>query len=98
MAAANVRRGLPNVKGLVVLSAFETGLPNAILDGNALAVLRTAALSGLAAEHLARKDSATIGFVGCGVQARGHLDALVDVLPDLARRRSQSLRPVSQGG
>lgn len=83
VAAANSERGLANVDGLVVLSDLETGQPLAIIDGNSLTVLRTAAMSGLAAEHLARRDSMSIGFVGCGQQAHGHLEALRDVLPGL---------------
>ena len=83
VAAANAERGLPNVNALVILNDHETGLPAAILDGNSLTVLRTAAMSALAAAYLARPDSRSIGFVGCGAQALGHLDALQDVLPGL---------------
>ena len=84
VVAANGGRGLPTVNSLVTLSDFATGVPAAILGGNAVTVLRTAAMSGLAASHLARPDSRTIGFVGCGQQAHGHLDALADVLPGLS--------------
>ena len=83
VAADNSERGLPNVNGLIVVSDFTTGVPVAVLDGTNLTVLRTAAMSALAASHLARPDSATIGFIGCGAQAYGHLASLRDVLPHL---------------
>lgn len=83
VSADNDRRGLPNVTGLIVVSDFTTGVPVAVMDGTSLTVLRTAAMSALAARHLARPDSASIGFVGCGAQAHGHLAGLRDVLPGL---------------
>lgn len=85
VAADNGRRGLPNVNGLIVVSDFTTGVPVAVLDGTSLTVLRTAAMSALAAFHLARPDSSSIGFIGCGAQAYGHLPSLRDVLPGLRK-------------
>jgi alanine dehydrogenase len=84
VSADNDRRSLPNVTGLIVVSDFTTGVPVAVMDGTSLTVLRTAAMSALAARHLARPDSASIGFVGCGAQAHGHLASLRDVLPGLS--------------
>ena len=85
VSAENAGRGLANVNGLVILSDRATGVPMAILDGNSVTVLRTAAMSALAAQHLARADSRSLGLVGCGAQAHGHLAALRDVLPGLYR-------------
>src|SRR6185503_7684751 len=62
VAAENAARGLAGVNGLVILSDFATGVPAAILDGNVLTVVSTAAMSALAAEYLARQDSESIGF------------------------------------
>src|SRR4051794_26948931 len=83
VAAENATRGLPHVSGLLILSDFVTAAPVAIIDGNSLTVIRTAAMSALAAEYLARRDSESVGFIGCGAQAHGHLVALCDVLPNL---------------
>ena len=40
-------------------------------------------MTAIAVQKLARADSVSIGFIGCGVQARSHFDVLRLVLPDL---------------
>jgi ornithine cyclodeaminase/alanine dehydrogenase len=85
VSAQNGHRGLPNVNALIVVSDFTTGVPIAVMDGTSLTVLRTAAMSALAAHYLARPDSTSIGFIGCGAQAYGHLTSLRDVLPRLRK-------------
>lgn len=82
--AGNAERGLPNIHGLIVLSDLETGRTRAIMDAGWITAARTAACTAIAARHLARPDSRHAGFVGCGLQARANLDALLRVLPDLA--------------
>ncbi len=47
-------------------------------------------MTAIAVQKLARADSVSIGFIGCGVQARSHFDVLRLVLPDLRGRRMQS--------
>jgi alanine dehydrogenase len=77
----NHGRGLPHINGLVILSDFATGVPAAIVDGNWISAKRTAAIGVLAAKYLARADSAVVGFIGCGVQARSNLAALRTAFP-----------------
>jgi len=77
----NRERGLPVLRSLVSLLDSEAGEPLAVLDGNWVTAKRTAALSAVAAKRLARPDSACIGFIGCGVQARSHLEAFCDLFP-----------------
>lgn len=90
IVAENSSRGLPNVAALIVLNDLETGQPLAILDGDWITAARTAAMTAVAATHLARGDSRSIGFVGCGVQAQSHLSALTSALPGLSRLRAYS--------
>jgi ornithine cyclodeaminase/alanine dehydrogenase-like protein (mu-crystallin family) len=71
----NAARGLPQVSGLMILNDPETGIANAILDASVITASRTAAASALAARYLARRDSETLGILGCGVQGRSHLEA-----------------------
>lgn len=77
----NAERGLPTLNSLITLLDGETGLPIAVVDGNWVTAKRTAGLSAVAAKRLARADSAIAAFIGCGVQARGHLEAFSDLFP-----------------
>jgi alanine dehydrogenase len=77
--------GLPNVSALVALSDLTRGVPVAVLAANRITALRTAAMSAIAAQRLARADSAVAAFIGTGVQARSHLAALTPLFPKLAR-------------
>jgi ornithine cyclodeaminase/alanine dehydrogenase len=78
---SNPDRGLPQINGLVTMLDSETGLPAAILDGNWVTAVRTAGLSAVAARHMANDASESVGFVGCGVQARSHLRAFAQMFP-----------------
>ena len=79
------REGAVPISALVLLADVVTGEPVAIMDGAWITAARTAAMSALAASHLAWRDASAIGFIGCGVQARSHLAALRCVLPKLER-------------
>ena len=77
----NPERDLPQVTGLIITNDPETGLPVSVLDCTWITTVRTAASSALAAEYLARKDSKTLGILGCGVQGRSHLEAFTHAFP-----------------
>jgi ornithine cyclodeaminase/alanine dehydrogenase-like protein (mu-crystallin family) len=77
----NRDRGISVINSLVTLLDSETGLPLAVVEGNWVTARRTAGLSAIAAKRLARPDSASIAFIGCGVEARSHLDAFCDLFP-----------------
>lgn len=77
----NPKRGLPQINGLVAMLDSSSGLPAAILDGNWITAVRTAGLSAVAARRLANPDAQSVGFVGCGVQARSHLQSFADLFP-----------------
>ena len=81
LSDANAARKLPHLGSLIVLSDLASGMPVAFLDGTWITAARTAAMSTVAARRLARPDSKRIGFIGSGVQATGHLAALLDAFP-----------------
>ena len=54
----------------------ETGEPLASMDGSLITEMRTAAVSAVATDKLARKDASVLAILGAGVQARSHLAAL----------------------
>ena len=76
-------------QGLVVLFDTEYGLPTAILDASEVTAIRTAAASGVATELLAREDATELAIIGSGVQARTHLEAMIEARP-IARVRVYS--------
>jgi ornithine cyclodeaminase/alanine dehydrogenase-like protein (mu-crystallin family) len=79
--AGNPARGLPFIHGIYVLFDREGLVPEAILDGTALTAIRTAAVSALATEHLARPGAGRVVVFGAGAQARVHALAMCAVRP-----------------
>ena len=75
----NKHYGLPAVMALIILSDPKTGFPLAVMDGTHITNLRTGAAGGVAAKHLANKDSKIVSLIGCGVQARTQLMALKEL-------------------
>ena len=63
---SNREHDLPTVHALYVLSDTDTGAPLAIIDGEALTLRRTAAVSALASRFLSRADSRSMLMVGTG--------------------------------
>lgn len=65
----NPGRGLQTVTAFGVLSDVDSGYPIFISEMTLLTALRTAAVSGLAARHLAPPDSTRAAFIGAGSQS-----------------------------
>ena len=65
--------------GLVLLFSAETGEPLAIFPDGIIQGIRVAASSALAARFLSREDSAIVGILGSGWQARAHAKAMCSV-------------------
>ncbi len=83
--SSNALHGLPNIMGLIILNDVATGRPLAVMEGGLITAMRTAAVSAVAAAHLAKPGAATLGIIGAGVQGRYHLTALKTVLPQIRR-------------
>jgi ornithine cyclodeaminase/alanine dehydrogenase len=66
---------LPAVMGVYILSDPETAFPLAVMDGTRLTAFRTGAAAAVASKLLAVKRPSTVGFIGCGTQARSILAA-----------------------
>jgi ornithine cyclodeaminase/alanine dehydrogenase-like protein (mu-crystallin family) len=69
-------RDVPTHHALIVLFRPETGEPIAVMDGTLITEVRTAAVSAIATDLLAREDVKVLCLLGSGVQARSHLQAL----------------------
>lgn len=74
---------VPGIHATIILNDCASGRPLAVMEGNVLTGIRTAAMSAAAAVRLARPDSKRLGIVGCGLQARTHLKALKAAIPSL---------------
>lgn len=77
----NPARGLSGVNGAIMLLDSETGQLHAVMGANWVTAVRTAGLSAVVAKRLANPGSASIAFIGCGVQAQSHLDTFADLFP-----------------
>jgi alanine dehydrogenase len=67
---------VPTHHATILLFKPETGEPVVTMDGRLITEVRTAAVSAVATEHLARPDASVLAIIGSGVQARSHLEAL----------------------
>jgi len=65
--------------GAVMLFDADTGLPLALLEGGTLTAIRTASMTALATDALARPDARTLLIIGTGEEAWYHARALLHV-------------------
>lgn len=79
----NQAKGLPYISGLLILSDPDTGLPLAVMDCAWITAQRTAAVSGLAARHLAPPGAEIAALLGAGVQGRTQVRALATEVKSL---------------
>jgi ornithine cyclodeaminase len=68
-------------QGVVLFFETERGLLRAIVDATSITAIRTAAVSGLATDLLARPDAGDLAIIGAGTQAHTHLQAMRAVRP-----------------
>lgn len=83
--AENPKKGLPRSVLTVTLNDKDTGEPLAFMSANLLSAARTGAVPGVAARHLARKDSEVITVLGCGQINRSCLRSIVTQLPNVKK-------------
>jgi ornithine cyclodeaminase len=72
------KNGLINHQSTVFLFEPETGRVKAIVGGNYLTALRTAAASSVSIKHLAREDATVLGMLGAGHQATFQMRAALE--------------------
>ncbi|WP_108485382.1 iminosuccinate reductase BhcD [Oceaniglobus ichthyenteri] len=72
------KQGIINHQSTVFLFDPDTGRVKAMVGGNLLTALRTAAASSVSIKHLARKDAKVIGMIGAGHQATFQLRAALE--------------------
>ncbi|QBY02731.1 ornithine cyclodeaminase family protein [Rhodophyticola sp. CCM32] len=74
----NADKGLTNHQSTVCLFDPDSGRLKALVGGNYLTALRTAAASSVSIAHLARRDAKVLGMVGAGHQSTFQLRAAAE--------------------
>ncbi|WP_304614832.1 iminosuccinate reductase BhcD [Paracoccus sp. (in: a-proteobacteria)] len=74
----NADKGLTNHQSTIFLFDADTGRCRAVVGGNLLTALRTAAASAVSIRHLARPDARVLGMIGAGHQSTFQLRAALD--------------------
>lgn len=74
----NLKQGLTNHQSTVFLFDPDSGQVKALVGGNYLTAIRTAASSAISIAHLARPDAKVLGMVGAGHQAAFQLRAAAE--------------------
>jgi ornithine cyclodeaminase/alanine dehydrogenase-like protein (mu-crystallin family) len=72
----NAGTTLPTHMAVIALFDPKTGEPLALMDGRYITELRTAAVSAVATDALAARETKVLAILGAGVQAQAHLEML----------------------
>lgn len=75
----NVALGKHTHLAMIQLFRSDTGEPLAVMDGRLITEMRTAAVSAVAVDLLAKPDAKVLAILGSGVQARSHVKALSQI-------------------
>ena len=79
----NYKHNLPQTSGVMILNCHETGWPIAIMDAIWVTAKRTAAVTAIACEYLANKNSEVVAMIGAGVQGKEHTELFPKIFPKL---------------
>ncbi len=74
----NMDKGLTNHQSTVILFDADTGKVKALVGGNVLTALRTAAASSVSIKYLAPKGSKVLGMIGAGHQSGFQMRSAVE--------------------
>jgi len=79
--AGNLARGLTSHLATILLMDPDTGALVALMDGRYITEARTAAVSAVSVDRLARTTATRLAVIGSGVQAGSHIEAIRHVRP-----------------
>lgn len=94
------KRGMERASALITLNDPETNYPIAVMEGSLISGMRTAAVTVIAARHLARQGFTTVAVMGAGIIARMQIQSLLEQFPaiehlylfDLSRAAAERLQ------
>ncbi|MFP6743421.1 MAG: ornithine cyclodeaminase family protein [Alphaproteobacteria bacterium] len=88
----NWKHGLPSEVGMLTLYDPRVGTPRCLMDATVLTWLRTGAVTGVGARHLARRDATVLGHIGARGSAFSNIAAVAASFA-LTEVRIASARP-----
>lgn len=86
-------RSCDRASALIILNDDETHFPIAVMEAGRISALRTAAVTGVSARHLARKEFAEVAVVGCGPIGRTQIQMFCEQFEHVRRIRLFDLNP-----
>jgi len=75
----NPKGSLEVIQAVYLLLDPESGVPLALMEGRFITAIRTAAASAVATKHMITPGPKRLAVFGAGVQARFHIDAMIEV-------------------
>lgn len=87
------RHNRARASAVIVLNDPATHYPVAIMEGSVISGMRTAAVTTVAARHLARAGFEHVACIGCGPIAEMQLQTLLEYFPGVARVLLFDLQP-----
>jgi alanine dehydrogenase len=92
----NIRRGIPDSSGIIILNSPDDGRPCCIMEGMHITFVRTAACAAIAAKHLLASPPKSLGLVGCGGLGLWSLRIMGTLFPNIERVMVSSRSPESR--
>ncbi len=69
---------LPRASAVIILNDTNTNYPIAVLEGSLISAMRTAAITGIATQYLAREGFTDVTLLGCGLIAQHQGQTLLE--------------------
>lgn len=78
------RAGVERASAVIILNDVDTHYPVAVMEGALISAARTAAVTAVAARHLARPGFSALTCIGCGPIGRRQILTLLEEFPSVA--------------
>ncbi|UEX90146.1 2,3-diaminopropionate biosynthesis protein SbnB [Staphylococcus ratti] len=72
------KRQMERASGVIILNDPETNYPIAVMEASLISSMRTAAVSVIAAQHLAKKGFTDLTIIGCGLIGDRQLQSMLE--------------------
>jgi ornithine cyclodeaminase len=92
-ATSNPELGIERAGGLMMMFDPETARPRILADASLISSTRTASYTVLSILHLGPREPVSVSLLGCGTQARRHLQLFERYLPSIRRANVFDILP-----